>query len=253
MNPRLTERQFHNIYQRGYFAGDHATGYDTYEQHAHLYEKTFARRLRLIRRFKTEGRLLDIGCSLGYFMNVASRHSFDVYGVDVSAFAVQHAAARFPDRIRQEPLAPGMFPDRFFDVITMFDLFEHVYHPRQFLAILHTITKDDAVICITTPNLQSLLSRMSGRRWVSYKIPEHVFYYTPDTLSRIVAPFFEIALLRSEGQYCTLEFFAERLKTLSRPLGKALLRIVRQAGAKDWPIYVNSGSMTAVLRKAKDQ
>jgi cyclopropane fatty-acyl-phospholipid synthase-like methyltransferase len=196
--------------------------------------------------------LLDIGCSLGYFLNVASRHSFDVYGVDVSAFAVQHAAARFPDRIRQEPLAPGMFPDRFFDVITMFDLFEHVYHPRQFLAILHTITKDDAVICITTPNLQSLLSRMSGRRWVSYKIPEHVFYYTPDTLSRIVAPFFEIALLRSEGQYCTLEFFAERLKTLSRPLGKALLRIVRQVGAKDWPIYVNSGSMTAVLRKAKD-
>jgi hypothetical protein len=133
----------------------------------------------------------------------------------------------------------------------MFDLFEHVYRPREFLATLNEITRDDATVCITTPNHRSVLSRVSRRNWVSYKIPEHVFYYTPHTLRRTVAPLFEVALVRSEGQYCTLEFFAERLKTLSRPLGSALLRTVRGLGSKDWPVYVNSGSMTAVLRKTK--
>jgi len=251
LDPRLTETDFGDLYEREYFAGDHATGYDTYEQDAHLYEKTFARRLKLIRRFKSGGCLLDIGCSLGYFLNVADRGGFDVYGLDVSAYAVERAAVRFPDRIRQGWLTPGLFPKHFFDVITMFDLFEHVYRPREFLATLDEITRDDAVVCITTPNHRSLLSRASGRNWVSYKIPEHVFYYTPDTLRRTVAPLFEIALLRAEGQYCTLEFFAERLKTLSRPLGSALLRAVRGLDAQNWPVYVNSGSMTAVLRKTK--
>lgn len=251
LNPRLAEADSGDLYEREYFAGDHATGYDTYERDAHLYEKTFARRLRLIRRFKSGGRVLDIGCSLGYFLSVAQRAGFDVYGLDVSPYAVERAAERFPGRINQGVLRQGLFPPQFFDVVTMFDLFEHVYRPREFLATLDEITRDDAVVCITTPNHRSVLSRASGRNWVSYKIPEHVFYYTPNTLRRTVAPLFEIALVRSEGQYCTLEFFAERLKTLSRPLGSALLRTVRGLGANDWPVYVNSGSMTAVLRKTR--
>jgi SAM-dependent methyltransferase len=251
LNPRLAEADSGDLYEREYFAGDHATGYDAYERDAHLYEKTFARRLKLIRRFKSGGRVLDIGCSFGYFLNVAQRAGFDVYGLDVSPYAVERAAERFPGRIHQGVLRPGLFPPQFFDVVTMFDLFEHVYRPREFLTTLDEITRADAIVCITTPNHRSVLSRASRRNWVSYKIPEHVFYYTPTTLRRTVAPLFEIALVRSEGQYCTLEFFAERLKTLSHPLGSALVRTVRGLGAKDWPVYVNSGSMTAVLRKTR--
>ena len=251
LNPRLTEAGSGGLYEREYFGGDHATGYDTYEQDEYLYEKTFARRLKLIRRFKSVGRVLDIGCSLGYFLNVAKHAGFDVYGLDVSAYAVERATERFPNRIRRGVLGPGLYPKQFFDVVTMFDLFEHVYRPREFLATVNEITRDDAVVLITTPNHRSFLSRASGRNWVSYKIPEHVFFYTPETLSRTVAPFFEIAMVRSEGQYCTLEFLAERLKTLSRPMGSALLRIVRVLGTKDWPMYVNSGSMTAVLKKTR--
>jgi hypothetical protein len=134
----------------------------------------------------------------------------------------------------------------------MSDLFEHVYRPREFARTLHSVTKDDGVVVITTPNQSSLLARVSGRNWVSYKIPEHVFYYTPQTLGRTVAPWFEIARVRSEGQYCTLEFLAERAKTLSRPLGAASLRAVRALGAGRLPVYVNSGSMTAVLTKRRD-
>ena len=249
LNPRLAEARLPEFYEREYFAGDHATGYDSYEQDAPLYEKTFARRLRLVSRFKQAGRLLDIGCGLGYCLNVAARAGFEPYGLDVSAYAVAQALARFPDRVRQGLLAPGLFPDKFFDVVTMFDLFEHVYHPRTFLATLHAVTRDDGVVVITTPNHESLLARLSGRNWVSYKIPEHVYYYTPATLRRMVAPLFAVELIRSEGQYCSLEFLAERVKTLSRPVGRMMLRAVRGLGAQDRAVYVNSGSMTAVLRK----
>ena len=247
--PRLTESELVELYEREYFSGDHAIGYDTYEQDASLYEKTFARRLKLIQSFKTSGRLLDIGCGLGFFLNVAARRGFDVQGLEMSAYAFERASAGFPGRIHQGLLVPGLFPAKSFDIVTLFDVFEHVYEPRGFIRILDEITNDDAIVCITTPNHRSLLSRVSGRNWISYKIPEHVFYYTPETLRRMVEPLFEIVLLRSEGQYCTLEFLAERLKTLIRPLGSTLLQTVRALHISKWPIYINSGSMTVILKK----
>lgn len=249
LDPRLAEAQLAEFYERDYFSGEHATGYDSYERDQQLYEKTFARRIKLICHYKSTGRLLDIGCSLGYFLNVADRSGFEVFGIDVSAYAVEHCQTRFPGRVRQGLLESRLFAPNFFDVVTMFDLFEHVYHPLAFLTSIYGITKDDGIVVITTPNHRSVLSRVSKRNWVSYKIPEHVYYYTPETLRRMVAPLFEVELVRSEGQYCSLEFLSERVKTLSRPVGHAMLSVVRGLGVKDWPIYVNSGSMTVVLRK----
>ena len=249
LNPRLREDQLTAFYEEEYFSGAHDTGYDSYEKDQLLYEKTFARRLKLIRRFKPTGKLLDVGCGFGYFLNVAQRERFDVFGLDCSMYAVERCQQRFPGKVKDGFLSPGVFPDKSFDVVSMFDLFEHVYHPREFLETLHQITKDDGIVVITTPNHRSLLSRVSGRNWVSYKIPEHVYYYSPETLRRMVNSLFEVALIRSEGQYCSLEFLAERIKTLSQPLGRGLLQLARQVGAGHLPVYVNSGSMTAVLRK----
>jgi SAM-dependent methyltransferase len=252
LSPRPCESSLAEFYGRDYFSGEHGAGYDRYAEDAALYERTFARRLKLIRRFKPRGRLLDIGCGFGYFLSVARRAGYEPHGLDLSAYAVERSrAALSPGTVRQGSLAPGLYPEKYFDVVTMFDLFEHVYHPREFARTLYAVTKDDGVVVITTPNQRSLLARVSGRRWVSYKIPEHVFYYTPETLSRTVAPWFEVAHERSDGQYCTLEFLAERVKTLSRPVGEASLRAVRALGVSRASVYVNSGSMTVVLRKLR--
>jgi SAM-dependent methyltransferase len=182
-------------------------------------------------------------------LGVARRGGYDAHGLDCSGYAVEHCRTQFPGKISRGFLACDLFPEKFFDVVTMFDLFEHVYHPREFLRALYGVTKDDGVVVVTTPNQRSLLARVSRRNWVSYKIPEHVFYYTPETLRCTMSPLFEVVFVRSEGQYCSLDFVAERLKTLSRPAGSALLRVVRVLGASDLPVYVNSGSMTIVLRK----
>jgi SAM-dependent methyltransferase len=252
LSPRLSESSLEEFYGRDYFSGDHGAGYDRYDEDRALYERTFARRLKLIRRFKPRGRLLDIGCGFGYFLSVAQRAGYEPHGLDLSAHAVERSRAVVSaDAVRQGSLAPGLYPEKYFDVITMSDLFEHVYRPREFARTLHGITKDDGVIVITTPNQKSLLARVSGRRWVSYKIPEHVFYYTPATLRRAVAPWFEIAHERSDGQFCTLEFLAERVKTLSRPVGALSLYAVRALGVSRVPVYVNSGSMTVVLKKRR--
>ncbi|HSE32727.1 MAG TPA: class I SAM-dependent methyltransferase [Pyrinomonadaceae bacterium] len=251
LDPRLAESHLEELYERDYFSGHHATGYDTYELDQQHHELTAARRLSLIKQYKSHGKLLDIGCGFGYFLNVAAREGFEVYGLDVSTHAVEICRSRFDGRVRQGLLKPDAFPPAMFDVVTMFDLFEHVYHPAAFLSIINDITTPDAIVIITTPNHRSLLSRISGRNWVSYKLPEHVFYYTPETLRRIIKPHFEMETIQSAGQFCSLQFLAERLKTVNRPLGKMMLPLVKSLGVSDRVVYVNSGSMMVLLRKTQ--
>src|SRR4051812_14878697 len=248
LNPRIAEDQLGTLYEAEYFHGGHDTGYATYERDRPLYEKTFRRRLTLVQKFKRSGRLLDIGCGFGYLLNVAQTLGFEPWGLDVSSFAVERCNERFPGRVKRGILTPDTFPPASFDVITMFDLIEHVYHPVDFFRLVATCLKDDGIVAVTTPNHDSLLSRVSGRNWVSYKIPEHVFYYSPKTLAQVAAPLFRVVRVRSEGQYCTLAFLAERLKTLNATLGASVSRLCR-GKLGNLPVYVNSGSMTVLLEK----
>lgn len=250
LDPRLAESKLASLYQDHYFSGSNTTGYDTYEDDKVEYERTGARRLKLIRKYKPSGRLLDIGCGLGYFLNVAESEGFEVYGLDLSSYAVEACRSRFDGRVKQGLLEPDAFPEKMFDVVTMFDLFEHVYHPTNFLSTLHSIMKPDGIVVITTPNHRSVLSRVSGRRWVSYKLPEHVYYYTPDTLSKMVKPFFTVETVQSAGQYCSLQFLTQRVKNLNQSVGRVMSRVVNSMGIGELVVYVNSGSMTTVLRKA---
>lgn len=101
LNPRLREDQLEAFYgKEEYLLGNHKTGYDNYEKDRPLYEKTFSRRLRLIKQFKPTGKILDIGCSLGFFLNVTRNERFEPWGLDCSRYAVEQCSKRFPGKIR---------------------------------------------------------------------------------------------------------------------------------------------------------
>jgi hypothetical protein len=78
-----------------------------------------------------------------------------------------------------------------------------------------------------------------------------VFYYSPATLAQVASPWFKVLRVRPEGQYCTLDFLAERVKTLSPVVGELLLKGMPKA-ARRLPLYVNSGSMTVILEKTSN-
>ena len=103
------------------------------------------------------------------------------------------------------------------------------------------------ILALTTPDPTSLLARLSGRSWVSFKIPEHVYYWSPATIRRVLTPAFEVRELTSAGQYATAGFLLRRLlrlgprppAVLSGPLA-ALNRV---------SLYTNNGSLTVIAAK----
>lgn len=248
LSPRLEEACMLRLYRmESYFTGEQSLGYETYEQDEVVYRMTFERRLRAMEPFTSPGRLLDVGCGTGLFLDVAQRAGWEAFGLDASDYAVSTRSADLAGRIQTGTLESVDYGAGSFDVVTMFDSFEHVYHPAAFAKRVARILTPGGLAVVATPNYDSWMRRALGSRTVSFKIPEHVAYYTRETLATAVSESLEIIHTEPIGQYCTTDFVARRLAKLSPMLGSTFRFGVSALGAKRWCPYVSSGSLLAIL------
>jgi SAM-dependent methyltransferase len=144
------------------------------------------RRLPLIRRFAPRARrLLDLGCGTGAFLSVA-RDDYDCCGVDVSAEAITVVRERlgvegYAGDIRSLDLAAGSF-----DVITLFDVVEHVPGPADLLSAVRRLLSAKGIVVLTTGDTDSLLCQLSGRWWHLMTPPEHLTFFSRAGLAQMV-------------------------------------------------------------------
>lgn len=249
LSPRLTQASILDMYQEEayYRSPAQGRGYDQYLGVKQNWRKTFARRLRAIRRYRPSGRILDVGCGPGFFLEVAAEMGYEPWGIDPSAYIVQLAQVQFGEHIFEGTIETVDLPVGGFDIIGVFDTFEHIYDPLAFLKRASELLAENGVLAITTPNTSSALARISGKRWVSLKIPEHVFYWSPSTITRAMTDHFEVKEIRRAGQYATLGFLFGRLfgvRLDSEGLMKAVLDLLHRAS-----IYSDNGSLTVIATK----
>jgi SAM-dependent methyltransferase len=249
LSPRLTQERVLAMYQDAayYDSSVAGRGYDEYLAVRENWVRTFDRRLRAIARHQPRGRALDVGCGPGFFLDAAAGRGYEAWGVDPSAYAVEMARRTHGDRVCTSVLESAPFPPAHFDLVTAFDAFEHVYDPVGFVEAAHRLLTPGGALAITTPDITSLLSRVSGRRWVSFKIPEHVSYWSPQTIRRVLADRFEVLEITSAGQYATGGFLLRRLLRLGAVTPSPLRPVVSLLNHLS--LYANNGSLTVVARR----
>lgn len=250
LSPRLTEQAILELYKNEAYYNSNISGqgYDEYMEISDNWVKTFTLRLKQIAPYKSAGKALDIGCGPGYFLTAAQNLGFDVHGLDPSDYIVEQAQKTWGDRIRLGLIESAAYPPESFDLVVAFDTFEHIYDPKKFLTAIHGVLKPGGVLAITTPDPTSLLSKISGKNWVSYKLPEHVFYWSPETIRKILSEHYEVLEVRRAGQYATLGFLFRRLFRLGNNPGKFLNGLIRFLNK--FSIYSDNGSITAIARKS---
>lgn len=171
-----------DFYDDSYRDGRYATYAGAPEIRAGIAEH----RLSAVRPLAREGRWLDVGCSTGAFLEAARRAGIEAEGIDVSAEAVAQArAAGLPARqARVEELEP----EKPYGTITAFDVIEHLLDPRAFLARLRGWLVPQGVLALTLPDVASAYPRWLMRsRWFYYNPEEHLHYFSPDTISRLLS------------------------------------------------------------------
>lgn len=174
-----------SVYNEGYFTGgDRGVGYADYDRDKVPMSQSFERYCALIERLHPQkGRLFDVGAATGFFLDIARSRGWDVAGVEVSSYAASVARQKGHD-VQTGTFSSAMIPPASLDVITMLDVLEHFTHPLRELATAHRLLKSDGLLVVNTPDASSFFARIFGIHWHLIVPPEHLYYFSPDTLSR---------------------------------------------------------------------
>ena len=175
-----------SIYTRGYFQGEQADGYADYQGSRDELAHEFRRVITAITEAgKKHGRLLEIGCAYGYFLDEASR-SFDVSGVELAEDAVASCRERGLDVVQHadEQFYATRAP---FDVVVMLDVIEHLSDPSVVLKDLYKHARSDALLVITTGDFGSLMARIMQQQWRLMTPPQHLWYFTVEAITRLLS------------------------------------------------------------------
>lgn len=239
------------VYDAEYYASDCAKGgYANYVLDASINQLTFTQRLRDIeRRVGRKGRLLDVGCALGDFVAAARDAGWDAEGVEISAFAAAEARSRGLT-VRTGTLEQLRLPQASYDVVTLYDVIEHLEDPLATLREIRRILKPDGLLHLVTPNVGGLQARLLGRHWYHYKPGEHLVYFSPATL-RVAIERTDLAWhgWARSGSYVTVSYIFNRLRYYApQPFG-FLEGIGRTLRVGPFPFQLYVGEMEAWARR----
>lgn len=202
-----------SIYDKSYFSGaENGFGYVDYDADKEPMTPTFQKYLDIVYSLGLKnGKLLDIGAATGFFMNLAEKRGFDVTGVEISDFAAESGRRKNLNIITGDIFSPP-FPEQHFDVITMFDVIEHVPDPKATLLEARRILKNRGFLVINTPDAQSLWARFLGSHWQLILLPEHIHYFSPKNISEYLQKNgFETTINTKIGKRFTLQYIFKML------------------------------------------
>ncbi|MEW6443438.1 MAG: class I SAM-dependent methyltransferase [bacterium] len=201
-----------------------------------------------------QGRLLDLGCAVGVFLRLAEAAGWDACGVDVSPYATAVARKHCRGEIFTGSLEAVGFPDASFDVVTLWDVVEHLDRPRETLREVRRILRTDGLMLVDTPNEDCLMRRVAHElyRWsggrFSYPVRKlyhayHQYYFSERTLRMLLdgCGFEVTALLRKS---------IPREKGRGSPLERSLVKLF---GLLERPLGMDFELMALACKKTRDE
>lgn len=207
------------------------------------------RRVREVLPHLPPGRWLDVGCSSGAFVRGARAKGIDASGIELAGPAV--ASAKSNGLPVEQSRIEDHATDQPYDVVTAFDVLEHVQDPTSFLQNAKRLLLPNGKIALTVPNIASVTCRLMGRYWYFYIPDGHLYYFTPATLKSLLeANGFEVERIVAVPKAMTPRYALAQLRELNPLLTKLLNPVVRlmpdRVANMAVPVYV--GEILAISR-----
>lgn len=171
---------------------------DTYEPHQQSAAagSMFSWHMRRMRQFQLDflqqflsppGRLLDLGCATGEFLLVARDGGWTVSGVEMMPLAAAVARDTHQLNVAVSSAEDANLEPETYDVITMWDVLEHLQSPQTVLEKCRRALKPGGWLIFAIPNLKSFDRQLFGPAWLGWEAPRHLFFFTPRTLQQLLS------------------------------------------------------------------
>jgi 2-polyprenyl-3-methyl-5-hydroxy-6-metoxy-1,4-benzoquinol methylase len=194
-------------------------------------------------------RLLDVGCGTGAFVSVAQNAGWEAIGLDASEWMIVRARARCPRATFQVGfLEEAQWSSEAFEVITLWDVLEHVPSPLAALRRLRMWLTPTGVLCLSVPNAGSVIARLMGPRWVLL-LREHLWYFCAATMARVLSQAgFMVVEMRPKMVQYSLANILRRLGQYSGALPSLARRLSGVPGFSRLRLRLPMGEMDVVAR-----
>jgi|SRR3989338_3436480 len=203
LNPKPDQRYLDSIYKkRSYFKNNTNTiGYSDYfcYQQGNMFWQIMKKKISKILKSKIS-KCLDIGCAAGDFLQLMTRDGAVGYGVELSSYAAKLATEKNLV-VYNKKFEDVHFKDHF-ELITLFDVIEHVESPTQLMKKVCSLLNSDGLVVITTPNLYKYY--LDGKQWTGFtNSHEHLYFFTPNTIKQLlVQSGFTLLKIETYDDYC---------------------------------------------------
>lgn len=245
-NPRYATSQLTQAYQE--------VVDPLYEQEREGRVLTFQRHLRpieaMVGKYKGK-RILDVGAYTGVFVEIAAQRGWDASGVELSTWAATLCRERGLN-VFNGTLEQANFPSESFDVVTAWDVVEHLDNPRSLLAEMYRVLKVGGIAVIHTIDIDAPFARLMGRHW-PWLMEMHLVYFSRGTLAKMLATVgFTVLRATPEGRYQKLTYLVSRLAWFSPRLAQTAQTLVKRLGLEHRAVPINLGDLvTTYAQKAE--
>jgi 2-polyprenyl-3-methyl-5-hydroxy-6-metoxy-1,4-benzoquinol methylase len=162
--------------------------YNQYGRNDYLSPVTIKRYHEILDQFepyRKTNKLIDVGCGIGYFLEEAKKRGWEVYGTEYTDEAISICRSK-GITMHQGALNPTNYANGEFDVVTSFEVIEHINNPVEEMQYFNRLLRQGGAAYITTPNFDALERYVLREKYNVISYPEHLSYYTKNTLNRLM-------------------------------------------------------------------
>lgn len=218
---------------------------------APMRERTFARCLDFVEKHAGgRGRILDVGTAGGSFLHVAKERGWDVEGCEPSAYMREWSLGHYGLEIHPGTIFDlAHIPEGRFDVITLWDVLEHVPDPTRVLGECRRLLKPGGLLVVNYPDMGALITRLMGRRFV-FLLAVHLYYFSRDTISKLLdRNGFDTVLHRAHLQTLEFGYLLHRARGYMPGIGGLAWKTANALGLSRVPLRYWMGQSVTLARK----
>lgn len=142
------------------------------------------KKIRLIDKQTPIGKLLDIGCGTGDFLEVAKKHGWEITGIEPNKDA-RDIAAKKTNSLIYDTVALNDFEANSFDVITLWHVLEHLPNLEMHVKLFNHLLKPNGLLIIAVPNYNSFDSKHYKEFWAAYDVPRHLWHFSQNSIKSL--------------------------------------------------------------------
>ena len=266
LHPRPSMEEIRAIYNDRYFSNERFTSASTADLYGYVdyiserinkqygYARIVDRAWEILaggreRALKTP-RWLDVGCGLGYLLDVAFDKGFDVRGTEFNRHAVDYIKSKYVYPVDCGTVQ-NIALDGQYDVISMMDVIEHLRDPFSDLETLRGSISEKGLLIIVTMDSGSIVSRLLGKRLEDFRrIREHLFFFDRRSIaSALKRSGFAVERIQAVGHTFRIGSLLDRIAIYSPFLSKAIRMLTYPKWLLDANCYINLGTKMIVLAR----